>query len=358
MVSKEPQGFFTEELNKKLPILAVSLVFFLLTCYTFISTGITFSSLFDFSTLVSNPTQVFSLQTIIFAVVFSIALSLTAFFGFGLKATQAALPLALFALIGVVSFVVLPSYALLFLAFGLAFGSSAFFASKKDKLDFDSLSTATRRALTVFVVLVIVFSIVKIELNKEAYFNQFLTGAASLSPQLAKQVLPLCVQPFSKVKAEDIVPRSASDVQAQSTYDQFRASIISNAGSNSGNLETVIPTFSQLSADQQQQLQEQAHTSTVQGVKQLLTGLINQLQSQETQAQLANFKPTKKDLDELRTQLSSISYFQLVETYFSIFIAFIIFSLISAFTSIAKLLTYPINYAIIKTSEIKIDAKE
>ena len=359
MVSKSPQGFFTEELNKKLPVLLVSLVFFLLTCYTFISTGTTFSSLFNFGNLVSNPAQLASFQMIIFAVVFAIALSLSAFFGFGLEIKQAAVPIALFTLVSLVSFVILPAYAPLFLAFGLAFGSAAIFASKKEKLDFEAISTATRRALTVFIVLAIVFSIVKIELNKDVYFDQFLTGAASLSPQLAKQVLPLCAQPFSKVNAEEVVPRSASDIQAQSSYDQYRAAIISGAGSQpSCNLEAAIPVFSGLSSEDQLKLQEDSRTLTLQSVRQLLQGLTRQLQSAEVEAELTNFKPTRKDLDELRAQLSTISYFQLVETYFSLFIAFILFSLLSAFTFVAKILTYPTNFIIIKASELKIEAKE
>ncbi|MDP3742250.1 MAG: hypothetical protein Q8R15_02975 [Candidatus Micrarchaeota archaeon] len=357
-VVKNDAGFFTEELNKKLPILFVSLVFFLLACYTFISTGITFSYIFDFSSALTNPTQLISLQSIIFAVVFSIALSLSAFFGFGLKMPQAAIPIVLFGLIGLVSFVVLPGYAPLFLVFGLAFGASAIFASKKEKFDFDSFSTSTRRALTVFVILAVLFSIVKIELNKDAYFDQFLTGAASLSPQLAKQVLPLCVQPFSKVNAEDVVPRSASDLQAQASYDQCRTVMIASAGSSAGNLEQTIPSFSQLSAADQTQLQDQTRAATLQSVRQLINGLVSQLESTAVQDELANFKPSKRDLDELRTQLSAVSYFQLVENYFSIFIGFIIFSLLSVFTSVAKFISYPINYIILKASELKIEAKE
>ncbi|MFH1246881.1 MAG: hypothetical protein V1644_00735 [Candidatus Micrarchaeota archaeon] len=355
MPAKEPQGFLTEEFSKKLPILLFSLVFFLLSCYTFTLTGITFSTLFDFSRFVSNPTQLLSLQAGIFLVIFTITISVTAFFGFGLKMQQALAPLALFTVISLASLAVLPGYMPFFLALGLAFGSGALLASKKEKLNFDSLSASTRRALTIFLILVVVFSIVKIELGKDAYMDQFLVGSASLSPQLAKQVLPLCVQPFSKVDVKQVVPRGASDLQAQSNYEMYRSIMVSNLNSSAA---ALIPTFSQLNPEDRNRLQSEAYAATTSNVKQLIDGLVSQLQSDKVQEELSSFKPTKRDLDELRSQLSSISYFQLIETYFSLFIAIIIFSLVSAFTAAAKFITYPINYIIVKASEIKIEAKE
>ncbi len=358
MPEKKPEGFFNESFNKKLPFLFVSLVFFLLCIYTFLSTGMTFSSLFDLGKLFQDPLQFYSIQLILFTIVFAICISLTAFFGFGLKPIQAVVPLALYALIALGSIAFFPfSYVLLFLAFAFSIGASSVFASMKEKIDFESACTATRRGLTVFLVVVILFSIVKIEASKEVYLDQFLTGAASLSPQLAQQVLPLCSQPFSKVDPEKVVTRAVTDANTQTNYDLYRNSIVENTDSTC-NLDEAVPTFVGLDAVQRQKLQEDARDAAVQSVKQLLKGITSQLESSSVKEQFSQLKLSKKDLNELRGQLRQVSYFQLVENYFSIFIAFILFSLVSGFTFIVKLLNYPLNFLLLQLSKVQVEAKE
>ncbi len=348
---------FTESFNKKVPVLLVSLVFFLLTLYTFLNSGITFGTLFDFGEVATNPLALYTPQLALFLIAFAITLSVTTFFGIGLEQKQAFVPMALFSLIAIITVAFLPSHAPLFLAFALAFGSGAVFASMKKEINFESYSNSTRRALIVLLIAVLLFTIVKIELNKDAYVDQFLAGAASLSPQLAQQVLPLCAQPFSKVDPETVVPRSATALQAQSKYDTYRSSMIQSANSQC-NLNREIPAFSSLSESEKTRLQTAEHDTMVLGVRQLLRGLTEQLQSPELKEEMTDFEKNKEQLQELKDDLRSISYFQLVETFFSIFIALILFSILSIFTFVIKVLNYGINFAILKLSKVEFEAKE
>ncbi len=350
-------NLFTEGFNKKLPILFVTVVFFILTLYTFLNTRIGLSTFFDFGRIAAEPTGLINAPVILFAVAFAITLSTSTYFGIGLDKKQAAIPGIIFIVLSLATLAIKPSHTPLFFAFAISLGSAPLFASLKEQVDFEAFNTATRRALMVFTVLAVVFSIGLIELNKEAYLDRFLTGAASLSPQLAQQVLPLCAQPFSRVNAEQVVPRSATDVQAAQTYDTYRATIIQNSQSQC-DLQSEVPGFNALSAEQQEEFKEQAHSTTVLSIRQLLRGLTEQLQSEELEQQLAEFQPTRANLDELRGQLQSIPYYRLVQDYFSLFMALILFSILSVFTFVIKMLNYPLNYAMLKLSKVQIEAKE
>ncbi len=350
-------AIFTEEFNKKLPILLVTVVFFVLTLYTFLNTKIGLSTFFDFGRIAAEPTGLINAPVILFAVAFAITLSTSAFFGIGLDKKQAAIPGIIFIVLSLLTLAIKPSHTPLFFAFALSLGSAPLFAALKEQVDFEAFNTATRRALLVLTILVVLFSIGLIELNKDAYLDRFLTGAASLSPQLAQQVLPLCAQPFSRVDPEQVVPRSATAVQAATTYDNYRTSIIQNSQSQC-DLQSDVPAFNSLSPEQQEEFREQAHSTTVLTIRQILRGLTEQLQSEELEQQLAEFQPTRSNLDELRSQLQSVPYYRLVQDYFSLFMALILFSILSIFTFVIKALNYPLNYAMLKLRKVNIEAKE
>ncbi len=249
--------FFTEEFSKKLPLLLASLLLFTLTLYTFVTTGIHFASLFNFGSIGQSPEQLISIQSLLFLIAFSVTLSTSIGFGNKLKMPHAAIPLALYILIALGSFFIAPAFLPIFIAFAITFGAASILPSTKSESNLASLSKCTNQALTLFLIIVVLFSIVKVELNKTEYVDQFLTGAASLSPQL------------------------------------------------------------QPNAPQQTQ-----------------------------------------NVTLLRSKLSQIPMFQTLEIFFSIFIALIIFSLISLFNFMVKLISYPINYTILKLSKLEIEAKE
>ncbi len=348
------EDFFTEEFNKKLPVLFVSLVFFLLTLYSFYNTGITFGSVFNFADVGQNPTQLFSLQMILFLVVFATTLALSISYGTKMKMPHVAVPLVLFTLVSLISLAVLPAYVPLFIAFALSFGAGAVFSSKKEEINFETLSSCTRNALTVFLIIVVLFSIAKIELNKNAYVDEFIVGAATLTPQLENQILPLCSQTFSGSDPKSFVLRSESDQAAGLNYDAYRESITSSSTCNA----SAVPVFSQLSNDEKLRLQELEYTDSVANSRKVLTRIVDKFQDPELREQIAGINVANQDLNELKTQLRSVSYFQIVETYFSLLMAFVIFSLVSLFNFGVKLISYPLNYAFLKLSKLEIEAKE
>ncbi|MFH0713688.1 MAG: hypothetical protein V1722_04010 [Candidatus Micrarchaeota archaeon] len=171
-------AFTNENFTKKIPLLIASLALFLITLYSFIATGINFSTLINVASVANLATP----QLIIFIVAFALAITTTSFYGSKLEIIEAAVPLILFLIIALMSTALIPAYAPLFIMFAITFGLTAILASREKKET--NHRKYVKTALTVFLVLIVAFSIVKVELNKEAYFDQFINSAVQLNPQV------------------------------------------------------------------------------------------------------------------------------------------------------------------------------
>src|SRR3989344_5105497 len=185
---------FTFELDKsaklKLPFLAASLLFLLLSFVMLEKVGFSFSDIFDFERISNNFEKLFSISFVLFILLYSLALGLATFFGFNMRSSNAFVFSMSVILPLVISFFLDPTHryflANIWLAFGVVLG--VLFATLLDNLSFGSIYRTLGHALFVMLIVAVLFTAVKVNSQKEEYFNLFVQNIAELTPQLQGQV--------------------------------------------------------------------------------------------------------------------------------------------------------------------------
>jgi len=164
----------------KVLLFAAAFILFLLSFLAFSAAGLTFTYFLDIGQLVSSE-SFFSIPLILFTVLTAISFALMGFFGFELETIYALIPFFFFLIAAFASIFFVPAYFPIFLALAIALSAAPIIASmSKDKPSFALSSKSIRMALFIFVICITIFSGIKTELNKDAYFDKFLVGAVNV----------------------------------------------------------------------------------------------------------------------------------------------------------------------------------
>ena len=183
-----PHLVFDNQFKLKAPLLVLMLVLFAFAGYLFQTANLHVTDLVDIQRMQFSAAKLYSLSFILFIVLYSLVLALSMHFGHGQNWLMGLLTLAPTLLAAIVLGVMFPSYLGAFVAFALAAGAAALFATRVEKINLAGAWKVAGRALLVLAVLAFVLTFMKVNANPQYYSDRFLNGAVALAPDLGGQV--------------------------------------------------------------------------------------------------------------------------------------------------------------------------
>lgn len=178
------------QFQMKLVLLGLFLVILAFSFYLFVRTGVTTSDLFEINRITYNVQKLWSVMTILFVVLYGIALGIAAYYGQGLPKAQAAIPLIAGFIVALIAGLLAPSHSMAFYGFAIAAGTAAIAATFAKDLSLSALWGATSKALTLLLILAFIFTLMRVSANRDQYFSSLAAGMAETVPSLASEAAP------------------------------------------------------------------------------------------------------------------------------------------------------------------------
>ncbi|MFH1107278.1 MAG: hypothetical protein V1787_05265 [Candidatus Micrarchaeota archaeon] len=175
-------------IKQKLPFLIAIAVLFLFACFMLARANFSIGDLFNFQRISDNLEKLYSLSFILFIIIFSLALSLSVLYGFKLDSQTALVSMLVLIVPLLIAFMAYPRYSFAFVAIAFPVGLTAFFASMRDKLNIAAIYSSISKALFIFVLLSTAFTLVKVQGEKDIYFDNFLNNTVRLAPAVQSQL--------------------------------------------------------------------------------------------------------------------------------------------------------------------------
>ncbi len=364
--------------KSKLPFLLGVLLLSTLAYVMLAKTGFSFTELFDFNRVSNNLEKLVSISFILFVVLYSLALALAAYFGNNLRSSNA----LLFSMLIIVpagiayfaetSITGLPDhhYTLVYVWLGFGTIMAALFGTLMESLSVGSIWSSLGRVILVLLILAVAFTYVKVGSDKELYLGNFISSVANLDPQLKGQVKESLSDYIEKLKlTEDqkskMVKDPASHISKDSVpplvrlqYASFRKVSVdsfTSADDRKYVSETIPATYDSLSSSEKQKLVDDTYSFLQRSeTEQLVAGPVKATVP-ELQASLAELiresetKPVESgDLADIRKELEDNSLFVQFEKDFEIYMALLVFSVLSLGTMVVRILSTLFCYGIAK----------
>ena len=183
-----PPLVFDNAFKLKAPLLVLMLVLFAFAAYLFQSANLHVTDLVDVQRMQFSAAKIYSLSFILFVVLYSLVLALSMHFGHGQNWLMSLLTLVPTLLGAIILGVLFPPYFGAFVAFALAAGAAAAFATGVEKINLAGAWKVAGRALLVLAILAFVLTFMKVNANPQYYSDRFLNSAVALAPDLGGQV--------------------------------------------------------------------------------------------------------------------------------------------------------------------------
>jgi hypothetical protein len=180
----------TEEFRKKLPMLILLFLIFSFSMILFAQTDFHLSNLFDISRLEIHLSKLYSIKFILFIALYSFSLAIALFFGNKISSFLALLVLPLTLLSTLVIGLNYSMYVPAFVAFALAATATSFLGSLKKEINFSTAWGVVSKALFVLLLVSFIIVFMKVNANKDGYFELFVSGSMSMMPQAQSQAMP------------------------------------------------------------------------------------------------------------------------------------------------------------------------
>ena len=212
------------EFKMKLVLLGIFAVVFLFSLYLFARAGFSLSDLFDLQRLAYNLPKLYSFSSVIFVVLYGIAIGLAAYYGFNLPPVQSALLLLIAIILAFLVGIFFPAYQAAFYGFGIAAGVAAIASSFSKQWDWHTAWAVSSKAMTALLILAFIFAFLKVSANKEQYSAVMFSNVASAVPQIAggavaSKALNLCADTI------DAAQIKRESVEAFLSKDSIKASL-------------------------------------------------------------------------------------------------------------------------------------
>ncbi len=171
-----------DNFKAKLPFLLLMLLLFAFSLVLFEKSNFHTIDIVDVGRLQYNLSKLWSISFILFMLLFSFALALAMFYGFGQNwGLTLVVPLATLVIAGIASLFYSSGYLLAFIALALTLSSAAFLASLRTQVKFSSIYSTAGTAVLVLVVLSFFVAFNQISANKDAYIDTFISSGVTAS---------------------------------------------------------------------------------------------------------------------------------------------------------------------------------
>jgi hypothetical protein len=171
-----------EQFKAKLPFLLLCLLLFAFSLVLFEKSNFHTIDLVDLGRLQYNVSKLWSVSFVLFLLLYSFALALAMFYGFGQNWSSFLLVLVpTLVIAGVASLFYSGGYLLAFLAFALTLSAGTLLATFRTQVKFSSVYSTAGSAVLVLVVLSFFVSFNQISANKDAYIDAFISSGVTAS---------------------------------------------------------------------------------------------------------------------------------------------------------------------------------
>ena len=330
---------FDDYFKSKLIILGVALLIFAISLLLLQSSDFHFIEIFDMSSLQLLIPKLYSISFILFIISYSLVLALSSFYSYKLNTSQTLFSL-LFVLIGLVFSAFHPSYTPAFLTLSLTPVLTSLLNQRSEKLTLSDSYNSVSRSLYLLLALGTIAAFIITSSNQAYYFNYFLNSTASVIPQASQSVAEMCVNSLANVNYSNYISQPDLQSAAQNFYNSNRQAIIIGAG-NSTEIAAMLPTFESLNSTQQQSIENLYRQSFVNAINLNLQGLKTSISSSTSTQNIST--------QNIQSALSSIPYFQVIQSNFSLIIALMILALLALFTLTLKIFSFAFLFILVKT---------
>ncbi len=316
-----PSLSFDNQFKLKAPLLVLILVLFAFAGYLFQSANLHVTDLVDVQRMQFSAAKLYSWSFLLFIVLYSLVLALSMHFGHGQNWLISLLTLAPTLLAAVILGSLFPSYLGAFVAFALAAGAAAFFATRVEKINLSGAWKVAGRALLLLAVLAFILTFMKVNTNPQFYSDRFLNSAVALAPDLGGQV----ADAVKGIEVDEAFLRGAI------SKETFASSISTDTVRNG--IET-IPGLSSFNVSVRQKWAETVKASLTsdaayaqfialgtQAIQKAQSGLADQLKDSTTSEAV-----TQGAL----AQVKKLPAFKQATDNFALILAFLVLSLVSA----------------------------
>ncbi len=171
-----------EHFKAKLPFLLLLFLLFAFSLVLFEKSNFSVADFFDVGRLQYNLSKLWSISFVLFLLLFSFAVALAMFYGFG-QTWSVSLLVAVPALVIALaeSFLFSSGYFWPFIAFALTIGAASFIASFRTQVKFSSIYSTAGTAFLVLVVLSFFVSYNLIAANKDVYIDTLISTGITMS---------------------------------------------------------------------------------------------------------------------------------------------------------------------------------
>lgn len=357
----------------KWPFLMLALLLFLFACFMLAKANFSFSDVFDFNRIENNLGKLYSVSFVLFMLLLSLSIALAALYGYNLNPQTVLLSMgALVVPFGVVA-VFYPRYSLAFLALVFPVMLAGYFMSMSEKLNLTSLYNAISKALFVFLLLTVAFTYLKVQNDKDVYFDAFMGNVVKLAPSLQGQLqgsladaienLPLNETGLDNltggtggssapISAASLVTKDQVATVVAKNFDAFRTIMLNGftVSAEKDYAATKLPKYAQLSQASKDQLVNGVYNDITSamvpagdtgsgGQAASAADLWNSIRKKLAD-QVRNAPPqtvNESDLAALKKKLLTIPVFATFYNTFEIFMAAIVLSLVSVLNWVLKI---------------------
>ncbi|OIO26164.1 hypothetical protein AUJ14_02565 [Candidatus Micrarchaeota archaeon CG1_02_55_22] len=220
----------------KLILLGLFVLIFAFALFMFVRADFATSDLFQINRLTENVQKLWSVSVVLFIVLYGVTLGLAMFYGQGLPRAQAALPLAVAVVIAFIASFLAGPYSPAFYAFALTAGAASLLATNAQDLKLSTIWGTTGKALTLLLVIAFLFTFLKVNASRDAYFGSLAEGmaesvpalAAEAAPQVGGQALALCATAIDQATIDEnavkkVITEDAFKTQLASASPEYTA---------------------------------------------------------------------------------------------------------------------------------------
>lgn len=365
--------------KQKAPFLVAILVLFLFACLMFSRANFSIGDLFNFQRVQDNFEKLYSVSFLLFVVLLSLDMALAAVYGAKLDSQTALASMFLLAIPLLVAYLVSPRYVLAYLAMAFPVALTAFFSSLQDKLNLSTAYSSMSKAMLVFIILAAAFTFVKVQADKDYYFDSFLSNIVKLAPSVQGQLqgsvadaiedieinastVASVIGPQADGAAAAIITREQVAASVAESYDAFRQEMVNSFpdADERNYAASKMPLFSALPQAKKDAMVNAIYdklTASMAGSSEENPELAATIAAmwpkiRKALADEVRNAPTKSassiDLAALKSRLAGVSVFRAFYDNFEAFIALVIFSVLSVVAFIFKILGTLFAFALAK----------
>lgn len=303
-----------DHFKAKLPFLLLMFLLFAFSLVLLEKANFHAIDLVDIERLQYNASKLWSISFLLFTLLYSFAVALAMFYGFG-QNWGSTIFVALGALViaGAASFLYpTGSYPFAFVSLALTLCAASFVSNFRTRVKFSSIYSTAGTALLVLIVLSFFVAFTQIAANKDVFIDTFI--ASGVTASLTQTQSPSVGSLLSPQMRNDITQQFTNSITEQRVRSWFEG----------------IPDFNKLS--------DKIQTSTITGVRKNLTkDLRNELPDLLSNIQISSGTPSDGGTDAVKQALGQTPAFVAFYNNFALLMAVSVASIVAVFAFVIKL---------------------